>query len=536
MNLKDVNPAINRPTLALALALAPALAAVWCHPGFVTQDGPAHHYNAHILARSFDPSSPFLPYFQARWEPLPNWAGHLAWMTADRLFPPRVADRAITTLTLTGFALAVFRLRLRVAGKEGATVAAVLGALLGLNVTWLLGFTSFLLGASLFPVTLGVWWRGRDQGGSARNAGKLAGLVTVGYFCHPVSLGLTAFGLCVLEALTPGRDRLRRAGWTALGLAPMIPLGLIYLGLSRRGGGFSPEWKHLVDPLSVRSWVNQLTWVDPISLSRKDYLPIARAVARGHLAVAPVLWLGVAVFMTMVGRRGLLADPERRGWWVLALLLLAAGVAGPDTLGANHGEYLQQRIVLLGLVALTPVLRFDRKRVGKVSAVALTVALVVQSAIVWDYAETSEQNAGAVLRAGPAVGQNQRIATRLTGIRTPFRANPLLHADCALGVGTGNIVWSDYETRFYYFPVQFRPGLDRPDPAILERIALSAVDDADRGALWKTLLEEHQDAIDLVLTWGADPALDAENARWFRPEALPGGVTLWKRRREVARD
>ena len=52
----------------------------------------------------------------------------------------------------------------------GSAVAALWAALVGLNVTWLFGFYSFLLGACLFPITLGVWWGGRDRLGRGRVA------------------------------------------------------------------------------------------------------------------------------------------------------------------------------------------------------------------------------------------------------------------------------------------------------------------------------------------------------------------------------
>ena len=44
--------------------------------------------------------------------------------------------------------------------------AALLAALLAMNITWLLGFTSFTLGACLFPITLGYWWPRRDRLGA----------------------------------------------------------------------------------------------------------------------------------------------------------------------------------------------------------------------------------------------------------------------------------------------------------------------------------------------------------------------------------
>ena len=520
--------------LALVVALGPAVAAVWWHPAFVTQDGPAHLYNAHNLAQSLDPASPFRDTFAVRWEPLPNWAGHLALAGLVATLPARMADRLMTTVTLVGFAIAVVWLRRRVAG-ESSPLVAVLAALLALNVAWLLGFSGFLLGACLFPVTLGAWWSGRDAGWSARRAVALAGLSALGYFCHLVSLGLTVVGLVVLEALTPARpgSRRGRAATTAVGLLPLVPLGLVYLRLMRRGGGITPEWKHLRNPLSPGWWVTQLTWVDPISLARKDYLPIVGRVAEWQTVFAPVLWLGAALALaiaaTFLTGGGPLRDRARRGWWALAALLLVGGAAGPDTLGPAHGEYLQLRVVLLGLVALVPVVRLDAAgRIGKASALVMVAALAVQSAVVWDYAATSERMAGSLFRAVELVGRDQRVATRLTGIATPFRSNPLMHADCGLGVGTGNVIWGDYETRFYYFPVQFRPNLDRPDAEELESIARS--DQPERVGRWARLLEQHHRAIDAVLAWDTepDPALDAITRRWFPVVNALGPVRVFR--------
>jgi hypothetical protein len=420
--------------------------------------------------------------------------------------------------------------------------AVILAALLALNMTWLFGFGSFLLGACLFALTLGAWWSGRDAGWSPRRAWVLAGLSVLGYFCHMVSLGLTVVGLAVLEAATPGRPdagaeaRAGRAATTAAGLVPLAPLGLLYLRLMRRGGAIAPQWKHLGNVLSPRSWLSQLMWADPITLARKDYLPLAGTFAAWHMVLAPAVWVAVglvlAALATFAAGLGPLRDRQRRGWWVLGAVLLVGGVAAPDTIGPSHGEYLQQRIVLLGLVALVPVLRLaGAGRLAGAATLALVVALAVQLAVVCDYGAVSERTAGALVRATGLVGRDQRIATRMTGIRTPFRANPLYHADCTLGVGTGNIVWGDYETRFYYFPVQFRPGLDRPDPEQLEWIAKSEAPDevALRLALWTEILERHHESIDVVVGWNDDPPLDAVTLRWFPNRRTRGAVRVFRR-------
>jgi hypothetical protein len=544
----------------LLLALAPSLSAVAALPWFVTQDGPSHLYNAEILARSFAADSPFGASYRVSWEPLPNWAGHLLLVALRAVLSPRGTNLAINVLTLAGFSGSVLWLRWTVAGGRGLGVAALLSALLGLNVAWLLGFTSFMLGACLFPITLGVWWSGRERLGAGRLA-AIAALLVLGYFAHLVSLGLTVVGLGVLAVFSPcpegvgAEDGGRRAwfvrlGRTALSMLPLLPLGLLYLNLTRRGGPLRPEWGQLTNPLSLRAWAAQLVWADPISIAAKSTLPFGiggGAVPTGVAGLlAPVLWLLVALELALAAglrSRDRDIDPEqgqpssaartRRGWAVLAALLIVGGLASPDTLGINHGQYLPQRIVLLGLAALVPVLDLDfRQRAVRGCALALVVALAVQSAFVWDYGLRSQRGAGTFWRARGAVGTGQRVATLLLQLRDRFRANPLLHADCLLGIDTGNVIWSNYETRYYYFPVQFRAGLDRPDSVDLE--LLSIRDDpreADaRARDWEQLLRRHHASIDVLAVWGSDPRLDAVSERWFRPDARDGPLRILRHR------
>ena len=87
----------------------------------------------------------------------------------------------------------------------------------------------------------------------------------------------------------------------------------------------------------------------------------------------------------------------------------------------------------------------------------------MQSLFVWDYGRESTRTAGRLLAASDAVGRGRREATVLIDILGRFRSNPVLHADCLLGVDTGNVIWADYETNYYYFPVQLRdPDVDAP--------------------------------------------------------------------------
>jgi hypothetical protein len=289
----------------------------------------------------------------------------------------------------------------------------------------------------------------------------------------------------------------------------------------------------------------QLSWVDPISIAARSFLPFGAAPTRFAGLLAPVLWLLAALALALAATAwawfsrtrsdpaGGLTPSPRRGWVLLAAVLIAGGVVGPDTLGAGHGQYLPQRVVLLGLAALVPVLELDSRRwVVRGCAAALLVALAVQSALVWDHALVSGHTAGTFWRARAVVGHGQRVATLLVDLKGRSRSNPLLHADCLLGLGTGNVIWSNYETRHYYFPVQFRAEVDRPDAGELERISLQddPRDAEVRAERWRRLLERHHKAIDVLVVWGSEPRLDATSAEWFRPAAQEGPLRILRHR------
>jgi hypothetical protein len=537
----DQTGARNSATLAVfALAALPTVLAIWTVPWFVTQDTPAHLYNAHIIASSLRPDSAFGNYYEVRWEPLPNWAGHLAFMGLLEFLSPRTADRVMMTVTFVGFAAAVAWLRWRVAGWRGMPVAAALAVLLALNMMWLLGFTSFLLGACLFTITLGVWWAGREKPGPGR-AVAVAALLVVGYFCHLVTLGLTAVGLVVLAVATPGGDRPRRLFLTAVSLIPLVGLGVVYRGLMRAGGGFAPEWSNLKDPWSPESWSAQFGWVDPISLASKILLPFSDVRSRWCGLLAPVVWLSFALVFfaaATIFRRQNPGEPEdvaheRRGWAILGTLLLLGGVIGPDSFGGGHGSYLPQRLFLLGLVALVPFLELDSRHwLVRAGTWALAVALVVQSAIIWNYALDSDRLAGTLMKAKPFVGRGQRVGTLLIDIRGRYRSNPLLHVDNMLGVGTGNIIWSNYESGYYFFPVQVKNADLHPQAVQFEEVAIldDPEDASKRAELWEGLLAQHHRGMDVLVVWGSDPRLDALNARWFEPRVQINRLRVLRRK------
>lgn len=509
----------------------PVILAIWCVPWFVTQDGPSHAYNAHILIELSKPHSPFEEFYTARLEPLPNLAGHLLLVGLMSILSARTADRVMMTITFVGFASSVVWLRWRVAGWKGITLVVPLAVILALNLMWLFGFYNFLLGACLFPVTLGFWWAGRERMGLSR-ALTLAGLLVIGYLCHLVSLGLTVVGLMVLALTTPGPGWRRRCCWTSVSLAPLIPLGIMYHGMMRANGETRPYW-NLSDVWSLRKWIRHLLSADPLQLmSGTGAFPFVEEVSPWFRLLSPTLLVALALVVLAAAtffvqrEQGQSFAGARRPWVILALLFLAVWLIGPDGLGERHGGFLRERILLLGLVAIVPALELDARKIGiRVGAAALMAAAVLQLAATWDYALTSNRLARDFMRVEPHVGVGRRIKILLVGDYDRFKANPLLHTGNMFGIGTGNVVWDNYEVAQYFFPAKYRDDLaDRRTRAKqaqrMYRFMFPFPDDVAGEDLdkWADLLAQAHHEIDVLVVWGSDPRLDAINMQWFGPE------------------
>jgi len=517
--------------LVLLVSLAPTLAAVWSVPWFVTQDGPAHLYNAQVIRASLGADSTYHNVYEVRWTPLPNWMGHLVLAGLLEIISIKTANRIMMTFTLVGVAASALWWRMRVAGPSGSAAFALLSALLAMNIAWMYGFWSFLLGTALFSVTLAVWWTGREHF-SARRALLIAALLTAGYFCHIVSLGLTLGGLATLAAFEPATNSRRRRlrAWTVASAVPVLPLIAVYQRLMRGHGQMTPTWEELKNPLSLASWRGQLGWVEPISLFGKTAAPFVEGSRPWFAGLSPLLWLVLAIVALLVGvaktDRKLLRD--RLGLFAVAGGLLAGGLFGPDSLGANHGNYLALRLVLLALIASVPAWPYA----CRTATIALALAVALQSAFIWDAAIRSNRAVGPIVAARSAMQPGDRMGTLLIGARAPTRSSPLLHADCLLGAKTGAIVWANYESAFYYFPVQVRPAI--PHPPILEFEEISRMDDpsqADaRADRWRRLLLSHAAEVDTVMVWAEDIDLDRYGFGPFKMTFHDGPVRILRRR------
>jgi hypothetical protein len=514
--------------LILLVTLGPALAAVWWGPWFIAQDQAAHVYNARLLNLSLQPNSPLAKVFQMRWAPLPNWAGHLSLMGLLTFLPERHADRLMTSLTLVGFLGSILWLRWRLAGWTGMPIAVLLAVLLALNVTWIFGFTSFLLGACLFPVTLGLWWTGRERP-RLPWALLLAALLLITYFCHLVSVGLSVVAILFLAAIAPTSARMRCLLWTSASIAPLLPLAIVYLRMVPGGGSWEPKWNPIEDPSLLRAWWSYLGECNPISLARGNRLPFSQGQFPWARGLSPVVWLGLGLglLLSRSAFHGSCASggirPGTHPLVVLAFVLLLSGFLAPncfgkdDTVQSGHGGFLAPRVILVGLVVLVPALRLDASGWrGRLACTCLGIAVAGQVLSVWDYGLVSNRMVGKFMRARAFIHQGERVGAFLLDTSSPFRVNPLISCPALLGVYGNNIVWNNYETKHYYFPVHYRPGFVYPPASAFAAVTSAQVDPSWMVGCYNQVLEHYHDQIDVLLVWGSELRLNRANAQRYR--------------------
>jgi len=453
-----------------------------------------------------------------------------------KIFSARNADRVMITLTSLGFAASILWLRWRVVGWNGMAAIVPLAMMLALTELWLLGFYPFLTGAILFSVTLGLWWMWRDKLTITRVV-ILAALLVFGYFFHIVSAALTLFGIGVLAIATPTEGWRRRLLWTGTSLVPVTLLILSFGGLMQNAGGANAAWVSLEDATSIPDWLRYLQAPDFISLSSESNFlvstdfPFVERSSSWFALFSPALWclaglilLSLSTLSSLSGRAAIFVS-RYRGWALLSLILIIVGLLGPGA--AGQGAILRERLLLLGLVALVPVLRFDSKKISaRIGMACLIVAAIVQVGFVLDYARLSNQAVSQFMQAAPFVGSGQRVAVVIADRKSRYVVNPVLNLSNQLGIESESIIWNNYGPAYYYFPVEFQnqEAADRwKEFNVMGEIFLAgkaeeiATQDTER---WIRAFSRLYNATDRFIVWGNASWLDPINARWYESEPV----------------
>ncbi len=250
---------ISGEGLLFAILLILHVAPIWAFRFFPTQDGPGHQALAFIL-RQFDrPEAGILrQYYALNREALPNEFIFFLMNHVLGFLTVPVTEKVLLTLYLVLLPISV-RYALRGINQR-AGFLAILSFPFLYNFTLHMGFFNFSFSLPAFFFTVGYWLRHGERMTPLRTA-ALALLILWVYFCHPVTLVMTAAALLTLAGWRVLLERGAGFGrWLLpplLALLPAVSLMAAFLG--RRMGSkidFLPlavKLKHLAGLYSLAS-------------------------------------------------------------------------------------------------------------------------------------------------------------------------------------------------------------------------------------------------------------------------------------------
>jgi hypothetical protein len=517
---------------------------IWAVDYFINQDGSGHVYSASLMTGLLKGSSAVSEIYTFNSISFPNSSGHWILVFLLFFFSPFTVTKIIVTFTYLGLVAAVGWLRFGTVGREGVATALLIGAAIGFNWLWLMGFYNFTIGVIGFTFTLALYFRWREDMNLPR-ALMLAALLVLVYFSHIIGFGILAVSICLLGVFVPPSKWKKTLLWTALAFLPIVPLLIIYKLLSEAGGGFSPVWRNLSDPYSFSSWITQIRSADLFVIISRKTFPFTDANSSLFAVFTPGLWLLGGIFCLAAAtwfsfRRQRDFLKKYYAFAVLFAVCVFIAMFAPDDFQLTHGGVLRERFLLCGLIAFVPLFRTDNSVwLKRFAQFCLGVVIVFQTLALWEYSLHSDKLAKDLVAAQPMVEENTRLVSVSIiedGLR--YHSLPTGQMDNYLGIGGRNVqVWDNYEIGHYLFPIVAKEISHRQFVLNYTGSNVFALNDKsvnfdEKLSKLEALLEANNNKIDTLLVWGKDARVEAVLSRWFESEPYfqSGEVRLFRHR------
>jgi hypothetical protein len=517
---------------------------IWAVDYFINQDGSGHVYSASLMTELLKGNPAVSEVYTFNSISFPNSSGHWILIFLLHFFSPFTVTKIIVTFTYLGLVAAVGWLRWITVGREGVATALLIGAAIGFNWLWLMGFYNFTIGVIGFAFTLGLFYRWREDMNFPR-ALSLAALLVLVYFSHIISFGILAVSICLLSVFVSPSKWKKTIFWTALAFLPIVPLLIIYKLLSEAGGGFSPVWRNLSDPYSISSWLTQIRSADLFVIISRRTFPFTDANSSAFAVFTPGLWILGAIFFLLIATAQYFRKQKDflKKYYAFAILFavcLFIAMFAPDDFQLTHGGVLRERFLLCGLIAFVPLFRTDNSIwLKRFAQFCLAFVIVFQTLALWEYSLFSNNLAKDLVAAQSSVQENTRLVSvsiQEDGLR--YHSQPTGQMDNYLGIGGKNVqVWDNYEIGHYLFPIvakdishrQFVLGYTGSNVFALND---KSVNFEEKLSKLEALLEANSNKIDVLLVWGKDARVEAILNRWFESEPYfqSGEVRLFRRR------
>lgn len=455
----------SEPFLFGGLLLA-HVAFIWAFPVFVTQDGPSHLDNAHILLKYFGPDGAILrEYYLLNTGILTNWLGELILAGLSWLFPPFVAEK----LMFSGYAV-LLPLAIRYAiGRTGSGSRFVSLFSFPLTFSWFLfmGFQNFSYSLSFFFFYVGYLMHCRGRYG-LRQGSILIGLGYLLALWHIFSLmmaiwaaGFWSVWMVLFEMRRRRRDETAgvRRLWRLFVSTVLPPLAffipallLVATFFSTHGGSKTLIWNRTNELFYLLATGNVL-----VAFRGWERLPAV-------LFVAILVSTAVGLLYWKLMRHDLRLEDA---WLVLAVwsfflyLALPSYAMDAGSITPRAGLYVYLTL-LLWLGAQT----YHRLTAGWLKGAAVVLAAGFLLLRVGPMSTANRYLAlylSATEHVRPGATLLPLFATDLDFERQAMvvkRVRFLLHASGYITAAKNGVNLNNYEARQGYFPVNYRPKLN----------------------------------------------------------------------------
>jgi hypothetical protein len=516
-----------------------ACSPIWAVEYFINHDGSAHLYSGYLMLELLKGNPSVTEIYALNSITVPNSSGHWLLVLLLSFFSPFLVTKIIVTLTFSVFVAAVGWLRWQTAGAEGLKTSLLIGAAMGFNFLWFVGFYNFIIGACLFVVTLGLYYVWREKLNAWR-ALILALLLLLTYFSHIVSFAILAGSILFLAFFSPKTRLKKTLALTILAILPVLPVFLYYRTLGIAGGSFSPVWRNLANPFSIMSWLSQIRTADPFIIISRKTLPFVDAESNLFFIFAPLLWLGAAFFLLTAATWRKSEDNKWKNRLPFVILLFGSiltAMFAPDDFGLTNGSILRERVLLCGLIFFIPLFRVETSGwLKRLAQISLGFVIVFQTAALWEFSLQTNREAQDYFSVSAMITEKDSVfPVVLSGESRRFHSLPTTGMGNYLGIGRNIQVWNDYEIGHRLFPIVAKNEADRQFMFDFPSAAVNLSNNSEESLDEKlskldSALAANHGKIKILLIWDSDPAVEAVFAKWFETEPFftNGRVRLFR--------
>jgi len=405
---------------------------------FPTVDGPAHLYNAQLIASLWgDPTQEWASFLDFNDRFTPNWSGHSVLALLLYLVPPFLAEKAILLFYLVGTPVFIRRLMSRI--SDGGKLFSYLVFPFLYSYLFHYGFFNYSIAVVLFFIGIDYWVR-------SENFKKRSSIVWIYVISvllaltHPFVFCLYSLVVVIIELSQLMFKSCRVVKWSFVltRLTTILPGACITLFF-------------LIGNDTLNQQVKRIPWSDLYS-SLKYFMPIKGIEMHAYALPAKVL-LYLFSFIMLFGTGLLIAKRVRLGsntlqWFILSGVTLVLIFVMPDYYGA--AGLISARLMwffFVFLILLFSTIRFPLLIRSAVALIGLCLG-IWSTVHNYNSISRSSETATEIMEAVMLIKPESTVVPVSTRCSRPF--TQITHY---AGVGRNLLLLSNYEAALNYFPL-----------------------------------------------------------------------------------